>query len=299
MAPALPQRQPPNAAAHSFRRWVGGRLRRARVAALAKDRWGCSGRWRPSRSRLALAGRLRPVRAGCRPSASRSCSSSARLVRGGRADRARVPLVHGGGQPRAERRRACGIPRRGRAALRARVPHRGGLRGLPVDPGRGGGGGRARSRARLARSRRAPWVALAVWAVGLLAFFTVSPFKLPHYGLPAYPALALLAARGWRDGAPRRAADRGASRRSSRSRRRAPRGPRRAMGGSSPTAVFGVSDVYSRKEAALGQASPYPAVVLAAAAGGSGGGGAARGAASSPPRRRAAPRAWARATWPR
>ena len=48
-----------------------------------------------------------------------------------------------------------------------------------------------------------PWVALALWAVGVLAFFTISPFKLPHYGLPAYPALALLAARAWRDVAPR------------------------------------------------------------------------------------------------
>src|SRR3989442_12051515 len=25
----------------------------------------------------------------------------------------------------------------------------------------------------------------------------LSPFRLPHYGLPAYPAIALLAARGW------------------------------------------------------------------------------------------------------
>ena len=104
-----------------------------------------------------------------------------------------------------------------------------------------------------------PWVALAVWAVGVLALFTVSPFKLPHYGLPAYPALALLAARAWRDVAPR---------------------PRRLIaahlalfllagagcawaaagdGQAFTEAVFGVSDVYSRKEAALGQASPYPA----------------------------------------
>jgi 4-amino-4-deoxy-L-arabinose transferase-like glycosyltransferase len=104
-----------------------------------------------------------------------------------------------------------------------------------------------------------PWVALAVWAVGLLLFFTVSPFKLPHYGLPAYPALALLAARGWRDVAPR------------------PRGLIAAHlvlftlagagcawaatgdGRAFTEAVFGVSDVYSRKEAAVGQASPYPA----------------------------------------
>ena len=104
-----------------------------------------------------------------------------------------------------------------------------------------------------------PWVALALWAVGVLAFFTLSPFKLPHYGLPAYPALALLAARAWRDVAPR------------------PRGLIAAhlvlftLAGAGcawatvgdgrvfTEAVFGVSDVYSRKEAALGQASPYPA----------------------------------------
>ena len=44
-----------------------------------------------------------------------------------------------------------------------------------------------------------PWVALALWAVGVFAVFAVIPFKLPHYALPAYPAIALLAARGWRD----------------------------------------------------------------------------------------------------
>jgi 4-amino-4-deoxy-L-arabinose transferase-like glycosyltransferase len=45
--------------------------------------------------------------------------------------------------------------------------------------------------------RELPWVALAVWAIGVLALTTLSPFRLPHYGLPAYPAVALLAARGW------------------------------------------------------------------------------------------------------
>jgi len=42
-----------------------------------------------------------------------------------------------------------------------------------------------------------PWVALAVWVIGLWGLFTLSTFKLPHYGLPAYPAVALLAARWW------------------------------------------------------------------------------------------------------
>jgi 4-amino-4-deoxy-L-arabinose transferase-like glycosyltransferase len=41
------------------------------------------------------------------------------------------------------------------------------------------------------------WALLALWAVVVLGFFTLSPFKLPHYGLPAFPALALLVARVW------------------------------------------------------------------------------------------------------
>ena len=43
----------------------------------------------------------------------------------------------------------------------------------------------------------APWTALALWATGVLAFTALSGFRLPHYGLPAYPAIALLAARGF------------------------------------------------------------------------------------------------------
>ncbi len=41
------------------------------------------------------------------------------------------------------------------------------------------------------------WALLGLWVVVLVSFFTVSPFKLPHYGLPAFPALALLVARVW------------------------------------------------------------------------------------------------------
>jgi 4-amino-4-deoxy-L-arabinose transferase-like glycosyltransferase len=43
------------------------------------------------------------------------------------------------------------------------------------------------------------WALLGLWALIVVGFFTVSPFKLPHYGLPAFPALALLAARAWDD----------------------------------------------------------------------------------------------------
>jgi 4-amino-4-deoxy-L-arabinose transferase-like glycosyltransferase len=42
-----------------------------------------------------------------------------------------------------------------------------------------------------------PWVVLTLWGMGVLLLVVLSPFRLPHYGLPAYPALALLAARGW------------------------------------------------------------------------------------------------------
>jgi len=49
------------------------------------------------------------------------------------------------------------------------------------------------------------WLLFGLWAVVVVGFFTLSPFKLPHYGLPAFPAVALLAARVWDetiDGAP-------------------------------------------------------------------------------------------------
>jgi len=41
------------------------------------------------------------------------------------------------------------------------------------------------------------WVALAIWVLGVLGVTALSPFRLPHYGLPASFAIALLAARGW------------------------------------------------------------------------------------------------------
>jgi 4-amino-4-deoxy-L-arabinose transferase-like glycosyltransferase len=106
--------------------------------------------------------------------------------------------------------------------------------------------------------RELPWVALAVWAVGVLAFFTVSPFKLPHYGLPAYPALALLAARAWRDAEPRPHGLIGAHLVLFALAGAGCAWAAASDGRAFTEAVFGVSDVYSRKEAAWGQASPYP-----------------------------------------
>ncbi len=44
-----------------------------------------------------------------------------------------------------------------------------------------------------------PWIVLALWTVGVYCLFALVRFKLPHYGLPAYPALALLAARYWEE----------------------------------------------------------------------------------------------------
>jgi 4-amino-4-deoxy-L-arabinose transferase-like glycosyltransferase len=57
----------------------------------------------------------------------------------------------------------------------------------------------------LVRSFRRPWadatarlwLLWALWAMAVIVFFTLSPFKLPHHGLPAFPALALLVARVW------------------------------------------------------------------------------------------------------
>ncbi len=71
----------------------------------------------------------------------------------------------------------------------------------------------------LARAFRRPWedatarlwLLFALWGVVVIGFFTISPFKLPYYGLPAFPMLALLVARAWDetiDGAPGAAAPR-------------------------------------------------------------------------------------------
>jgi hypothetical protein len=43
------------------------------------------------------------------------------------------------------------------------------------------------------------WTALSLWIIGVFGLTALSPFRLPHYALPAYSALAILAARAWRD----------------------------------------------------------------------------------------------------
>jgi len=104
-----------------------------------------------------------------------------------------------------------------------------------------------------------PSVALALWAFALALVFTLSAFKLPHYGLPAYPAIAILAARWWsrRDGRDRRpalwhlamfaslAAFLGAA--------------ALTDGRAFMDTIFSATDVYSRKEAVATQIAPLPA----------------------------------------
>jgi hypothetical protein len=43
------------------------------------------------------------------------------------------------------------------------------------------------------------WLLLGLWSAVVLAFFTLSPFKLAHYGLPAFPHMALMVAKVWED----------------------------------------------------------------------------------------------------
>jgi len=102
------------------------------------------------------------------------------------------------------------------------------------------------------------WVALALWTTGLIGLFALSPFKLPHYALPAYPAIALLAVRFWKE--------RGLG-------GRALVGLHLALfaalavgaflvgmgdGRAFVDTVFSATDVYTRKEAVVRQASPLP-----------------------------------------
>lgn len=100
-----------------------------------------------------------------------------------------------------------------------------------------------------------PWVLLGLWTVAVLGAMALSPFRLPHYGLPAYPAVALLAVRAWREHGPRLLP------------------PHAAMlallavvamavalsdGDAFRGAVLGATDVATRKTAAAGEAAALP-----------------------------------------
>ena len=103
-----------------------------------------------------------------------------------------------------------------------------------------------------------PWVALALWLVGLWGLFTLSVFKLPHYGLPAYPAVALLAARWWTERAER---SRGPALAHAALLALVAAGLGLAAAGEGRgfvDTVFSATDTYTRKQFAGAQASPLP-----------------------------------------
>lgn len=115
---------------------------------------------------------------------------------------------------------------------------------------------------RLARRRawrdatETPWVALSVWVVGLIAFFAVVRFKLPHYALPVYPAIALLAARAWRSaGRPLMAAHLVCFAVLAAGAALVAAGDGHAF----MERVFSTADVYTRKELVAGDGLPLPA----------------------------------------
>jgi 4-amino-4-deoxy-L-arabinose transferase-like glycosyltransferase len=107
------------------------------------------------------------------------------------------------------------------------------------------------------------WLLLGLWATLVLGFFTLSPFKLPHYALPAFPAMALLVARLWEDvldgvpGAP-----------SPRTLLLPPAVILAGLAGVSalawrgeaplPTGTLSVVDLYARNVGARGQSAPFP-----------------------------------------
>jgi 4-amino-4-deoxy-L-arabinose transferase-like glycosyltransferase len=106
------------------------------------------------------------------------------------------------------------------------------------------------------RREETPWTALALWMVGVAAVFVLVPFRLPHYALPAYPAIALLAARGWQDSPPRSMITAHALLFALLATGCA------VVAGSDGRAfmqtVLSTADVYTRKEIALGQAELLP-----------------------------------------
>ena len=103
-----------------------------------------------------------------------------------------------------------------------------------------------------------PWVALAIWVAGVFIVLAAAPFKLPHYALPAYPAIALLATRGWQE---RGAHARGLIAAHALLLALLAVGCAVAAGSDGKRFtdfVFSATDVYARKEAVLGEAGSFP-----------------------------------------
>lgn len=104
------------------------------------------------------------------------------------------------------------------------------------------------------------WSVLAIVALGVIGLTMFSPFRLPHYGLPAYPAIALLAARGWHDLSARVLATAHAA-------VFAALGAGCAwlaspLGVAALAEVLGATDVAARKAVASGAVSPLPSPVM-------------------------------------
>jgi hypothetical protein len=107
-------------------------------------------------------------------------------------------------------------------------------------------------------AREFPWTALALWIGVIFGGTMLSSFRLPHYGLPAYFAIALLAARGWEEHGGRGLA-------AAHALLFAALGLACAMlattdGARVMESVLGAADVAARKSAAVGQAAPLPSI---------------------------------------
>jgi 4-amino-4-deoxy-L-arabinose transferase-like glycosyltransferase len=101
-----------------------------------------------------------------------------------------------------------------------------------------------------------PWIALSLWTLCILAITVLSRFRLPHYGLPVYPALALLAARAWLTPNARWLAVSHAGLLGVLSVAGAALA--RSDGRGFMTAVIGATDVATRKTRIAGEADPFP-----------------------------------------
>src|SRR5574337_171230 len=123
----------------------------------------------------------------------------------------------------------------------------------------------------LARAIRRPWetvevriwLLLGLWSAAVLVVFTLSPFKLPDYALPAFPAMALLVGKLWDD-----VLERAPGAPSAQTLLVLPAIVMAALAALSfvawrgearlPLGMLSLADVYTRNLAARGQSVPFP-----------------------------------------